>query len=267
MRVADKGEERMPIIQSLDRALRILDLFDELNPELKITEISQKLDLNKSTAHSLLKTLKHYDYIRQNPETGKYSLGLKLLERSTFLASSMDVRTIAKRMLTELSSKTGCTTHLVVLDGKSGVYIDKVESPANTIVYSRIGRRVPVHSSAVGKALLAYQPEEEIKKILNNYQFSRQTDKTITSKKEFLAELKQVAADGYAMDREENEPGVNCYAVPLYDHTGDVRYAISLSAPLSWFTEENRSGIVRNLKETAATISEQIGYRPTYQPI
>lgn len=223
----------MPIIQSLDRALRILDLFDELNPELKITEISTKLNLNKSTTHSLLKTLKLHGYIKQNSDTGKYSLGLKLLERSTFLMNSIDVRTIAKRSLVELSVNTNCTVHLVMLEGKTGVYIDKVESPDITIVYSRIGRRVPVHSSAVGKALLAFKPEEEVEKVLSDYQFTRQTDKTITSKEGFLKELNKVMENGYAIDNEENEPGVCCFAVPLYDHTGTVHAAISISSPLA----------------------------------
>ena len=108
----------MPIIQSVDRALQILDLFNEQNPELKITEISNKLDLHKSTTHSLLKTLKARQYIKQDPDSGKYSLGLKLLERGQFVLNSMDIRSIARKHLIDLSVDTGQTTHLVILEGK-----------------------------------------------------------------------------------------------------------------------------------------------------
>lgn len=117
----------MPIIQSVERALNIIDLFNEQNTELKITEISTKLDLNKSTTHSLLKTLKQHNYIKQNTDSGKYSLGLKLLERGQYVLNSMDIREIARKHLIDLSVMTGQTTHLVILEGMNGVYIDKVE--------------------------------------------------------------------------------------------------------------------------------------------
>ncbi len=155
----------MPIIQSLDRALNILDLFNETDRELRITEISNKLGLNKSTAHSLLKTLKMHDYIKQNDETGKYSLGLKLVERGNYALSTLDIRTVAKPYLTKLSAISGQTVHLVVLDGKTGVYIDKVEGTAATIVFSRIGKRVPIHSSAVGKVLVAFKNKRRNRKV------------------------------------------------------------------------------------------------------
>ena len=175
----------MPIIQSVDRAFKILDLFNELTPELKISEISLKLDLNKSTVHSLLKTLKEHDYIRQNPDSGKYSLGMKLVERSNFLMNSMDIRTMAKPSLVELSVDTGLAVHLVILDDKTGVYIDKVESPNAIIGYSRVGRRVPVHSSAVGKVLVAYQSLDKQETILKDYNYEKFTEKTLTSHRTF----------------------------------------------------------------------------------
>ncbi|MGG1600121.1 IclR family transcriptional regulator, partial [Paenibacillus naphthalenovorans] len=103
----------MPIIQSVERALRILDLFDEYHKELKITEISSRMDLHKSTVHSLLKTLQEYHYIEQNPDNGKYRLGMKLLERSSRLVQSLDIRQAANPFLQKLSKTTGQTAHLV----------------------------------------------------------------------------------------------------------------------------------------------------------
>src|SRR4051812_48942171 len=107
----------MPIIQSVERALQILDLFDEQTSELKITEISKRINLHKSTVHSLLKTLQAHRYIEQDVESGKYRLGMKLFERGNLLLQSMDIRSVARKYLLDLSVETGQTTHLVILDG------------------------------------------------------------------------------------------------------------------------------------------------------
>ncbi len=152
----------MPIIQSVERALQILDLFNEQATELKITDISKLMGLSKSTLHSLLKTLQLHGYIDQNPENGKYRLGMKLVERGHFVVGSIDIRQKAKGWLTELSRRTGQTTHLGILDGREGVYIEKIEGKLAAIAYSRIGRRLPVHATAIGKVLIAWLGEAEL---------------------------------------------------------------------------------------------------------
>ncbi|MFC7062417.1 IclR family transcriptional regulator [Halobacillus seohaensis] len=253
----------MPIIQSVDRAFKILDLFNEFTPELKISEISLKLGLNKSTVHSLLKTLKEHDYISQNVETGKYSLGMKLVERSNFLMNSMDIRSIAKQPLVELSMDTGLAVHLVILDGHTGVYIDKVDSPTAVIGYSRLGRRVPVHSSAVGKVLLAYQSEEARNEILENYHYQKHTEKTISTYQAFQEELTKVLENGYAIDDEENEPGITCLAIPIYDHASKVTAAVSISAPSAQFAGDHIHPVISKLKQTGVAISKKLGYSST----
>ncbi|QGH33223.1 helix-turn-helix domain-containing protein [Gracilibacillus salitolerans] len=253
----------MPIIQSVDRALKILDLFNEQNSEMKITEISRKLDLNKSTTHSLLKTLKEHNYIKQNADSGKYSLGLKLLERGQFMLNSMDIREIARKYLIDLSVITGQTTHLVILEGMYGVYIDKVEG-ASAIVYSRIGKRVPIHSSAVGKSLMAFKQQEEIEERLQDYEFFSQTDKTITDKQVYVDELTKVRAQGYSVDNEENEPGIYCIAVPIFDHTNQVIAAISISTTKQTVTPKSEQEIVNTLKRTCSEISKALGNKKIY---
>jgi IclR family KDG regulon transcriptional repressor len=252
----------MPIIQSVDRALHILDLFDETKTELKITEISRRLDLNKSTVHSLLKTLQKHNYIEQDMESGKYKLGLKLFERGNLIIHSLDVRAIAKPHLLELSTNTGDTLHLVILDSKEGLYIDKVEGTSANVVYSRIGRRIPIHCSAVGKALVAFKQELAIKKLLEGYVYKKQTDKTIRNEKEFLKELSTVRVLGYAIDYEENEPGICCVAVPVRNHLGEVIAAISLSMPTPKMTQQQLSLTVPRLLEVSDKISKQFGFQP-----
>ncbi|MDQ6598866.1 IclR family transcriptional regulator [Bacillus salipaludis] len=250
----------MPIIQSLDRALRILDLFDEHTTELKITHISELMGLHKSTVHSLLKTLQMHGYIDQDLESGKYRLGLKLFERGNFVIHSLDIRLLAKRYLLDLSLKTGQTTHLVILDGKEGVYVDKVESPMATILYSRVGRRIPLHCSAVGKALIAFREQEEIQKILHGYNYTKKTEFTIINETDFLSELEKVRQQEYAIDSQENEPGVRCIAVPIRNHENQVIAAISISTLLARINETQLQEFVVLLKQTGSELSEQMGY-------
>ncbi|MBD2870583.1 IclR family transcriptional regulator [Paenibacillus arenilitoris] len=250
----------MPIIQSVERALLILDLFDEYNQELKITEISAKMNLHKSTVHSLLKTLQEYRYIEQNAENGKYRLGLKLLERSGQLTQSMDIRRTAKATLAELSKETGQTAHLVILDGREGVYIDKVEGEKAQIRYSRIGRRIPIHCSAVGKALIAFKAPAQLEAILLNYEYRIQTERTIRNKADLLKELERVREQGYAIDDQENEPGVRCYAVPIRDHKGDVIAAVSLSMLVARVTAEEEAEYAGKLTAKGQELSRQMGF-------
>ncbi|TWT06476.1 IclR family transcriptional regulator [Planococcus sp. CPCC 101016] len=250
----------MPIIQSVDRALHILDLFDEYHKELKLTEITERMNLHKSTVHSLLKTLQKHHYIEQNKENGKYTLGMKLFERGNYVIQSLDLRTIAREHLMDLSKRTGRTVHLVILDGKEGIYIDKVESSNATILYSRIGRRVPIHSSGVGKALVAFKEPAELEKILEAYEYTKQTRYTLTDKDSLLEELKKVREQGYATDNEENEPGVFCVGLPIRDHSGQVVAAISSSTTAGHITEESLKNMVDDLKITANKLSENLGF-------
>lgn len=250
----------MPIIQSVDRALLILDLFDEHTTELKITDISERMGLHKSTVHSLLKTLQEHHYINQNTENGKYSLGMKLLERGSCVIHSLDIRLLAKKYLLDLSLKTGQTTHLVILDGKEGVYVDKVDGHQSVIRYSRIGRRIPLHCSAVGKALIAFKEQEEIKKILSGYIYNAQTEYTITNEADFFLELEKVSHRGYAIDNQENEPGVRCIAVPIRNHQNDIIAAISISTLTSRVDDAKLEEFAVLLKQAASELSEQMGY-------
>jgi len=251
----------MPIIQSVDRALRILDLFDEYDTELKITEISERMQLHKSTIHSLLKTLQESNYIVQNPENGKYRLGLKLVERGNLVISTMDIRQVAKGYLQDLSKKTGQTTHLGILDGQEGVYIDKVDGEKAVIRYSRIGKRIPLHSSALGKVLLAFQEPKEIKRILEGYAYTRHTENSITSEDELLEELERVNQQGYAIDNLENEQSVRCISVPILNFENKILAAISMSTLISAVNDQQLDAYIKLLKKAGLDLSKKLGYR------
>ena len=253
----------MPIIQSVERALHILDLFNEQSTELKITEISQLMGLSKSTLHSILKTLQLHGYIDQNPENGKYRLGMKLVERGHFVVGSMDIRQKAKSWLTELSLKTGQTTHLGVLDGNEGVYIEKIEGKQAAIAYSRIGRRLPVHATAIGKVLIAWLGDAELAAVLQNYEYSIYTPATLSTREALLDVLAQTRELGYAIDDEENEQGVRCVSVPVWNHELRVIAALSLSTLKSRVDDNELAGYLKLLEEAGQHLSAEVGYPAT----
>ncbi|GAE25697.1 transcriptional regulator [Halalkalibacter wakoensis JCM 9140] len=250
----------MPIIQSVVRALAILDLFNEQTTELKITEISEKMQLHKSTVHSLLKTLQEAHYIEQNPDNGKYRLGMKLVERGNLVISTFDIRKMAKKYLTSLSDETGQTSHLGILDGDAGVYIDKQEGEKALIRYSRIGKRIPLHSTAIGKILLAYQTDENVAQLLDGYRFDPLTEKTITKQQDLLKELNEVKKQEYAIDNQENEQGVRCIAVPIKNHENEVLAALSISTLISNVDDKKLQQYIDLLKKIGTKLSEEVRY-------
>jgi len=250
----------MPIIQSVERALAILELFDEQHAEIKITEISKRMGLHKSTVHSLLKTLQEHRYIEQNEENGKYRLGMKLLERSGQLMQRLDISRVAKTVLSDIAGRTGQTVHLVIMDGREGVYIDKVEGAKAVIRYSRVGRRIPLHCSAVGKVLSAYESESQLNHLLSGYSYKLHTDKTIGNEADFLEELDRVRRNGFAEDIEENELGVRCIAVAIRDHTGGVIASVSMSMLSSRVSDEEVSAYQELMLDKGAELSNLMGY-------
>ncbi|WP_130833831.1 IclR family transcriptional regulator [[Erwinia] mediterraneensis] len=250
----------MPLIQSVERALQILDLFNDQAKELKITDISKQMGLSKSTLHSLLKTLQLHGYIDQNPENGKYRLGLKLVERGHFVVGSIDIRQTAKGWLTELSQRTGQTTHLGILDGREGVYIEKIEGKLAAIAYSRIGRRLPVHATAIGKVLIAWLSASELDALLEGYHYTAFTAATLTSRPALQAALTQTRAQGYALDSEENEQGVRCVAVPVWNHESRVVAALSLSTLTSRVDDDALTQYRLQLQEAGLQLSRALGY-------
>nr|WP_106780491.1 IclR family transcriptional regulator [Lysinibacillus timonensis] len=251
----------MPLIQSVSRALEILQLFDENHRSFSIKEISTKLDLNKSTVHSILKTLKHYGYIIQDSETAEYSLGWSLYERGNLLMSQIDIKPKARKHLMKLNQQTNETVHLVIRVDSEPLYIDKINGNNTIVINSSIGRKVNLHSSAVGKILMAYLEQSEIDSIMKNYDFKPTTGNTILNYNDYLTELENVRSLGYAVDNEENEAGIYCLSMPVYDYTQKVVAAISVSSPTVNFTETKKKEILDYLERCTLDLSMELGYK------
>ena len=225
-------ENKNPI-QVADRLFLVLETLADAGP-LPLTDLSRRLELNKSTVHRLLTSLMYLGYVKQDTETGKYSLSFKILSLSNRLLEKMDILDTVRPIFRQISSETGETVHFVQIDGTDAVYICKEESTLNSVrMVSKVGNRIPLYCSGVGKAIMADLPEEKVKQIWDASEIKGYTPHTITDYDILLDCLKQIRRQGYALDDEENELGVRCIAVSLSDYSGIYRYAMSITAPVT----------------------------------
>lgn len=248
-------------IQSVARALAILDALADARGELALHEIAERLGLPKSTAHGLISTLRDYGYIEQCSFTAKYKLGLRLFEVGSVVALGWDVRTVAAPFIEKLLVEMRETVHLVILDKYEVLYIDKRESSESLRIASQVGMRLPAHCTGVGKVLMAYLGPEMRQEIIAAKGLPRYTQNTLTDAASLEAELTRIREQGYAVDNQEIMDSLKCVAAPIRDQTGQVVSAISLSGPISRMQGERFENAIRLVTKTAEEISANLGYR------
>ncbi|MDN5351147.1 MAG: IclR family transcriptional regulator, regulon repressor [Clostridiales bacterium] len=246
-------------VQSIERAAMILQCFSEKTPELKLTEIADYLDLNKSTIHGIINTMKDFGLIDQNEDNQKYRLGLKLVELGSLVLKNLDIREVANPVLKALCEEVNETIHLGVLDGYEIVYIDKMESTQSIRMFTTIGTRYLAYCSAIGKSILAYKALDDIERYLPP-KLERFTEHSLTTVDAIIEELKRVKSRGYAFDMEEVVEGLRCIGAPIYNHEGKVVYSISISGPIGRMTDERMETLATKIKAAALEISKRIGY-------
>ena len=255
----EKANPNYPI-KVLDKTFSILEILLQHGSSMHMTEISKKLDLYPSTTHRILDTLKHWGYIEQDPHTQKYQLGLKALELGMAKLHQMDLAREATPYLKELVKQCNETVHLGVLEGGEVLYLAKEESSQTIRMISYVGRRAPLHCTALGKVLLTYLSIEERKKILGEKVLPRLTENTITDKMELEKELGKVREQGFALDREENEKDVCCVAAPIRNYQGEVMAALSISSPIFRIDKNAQNNLKVALLKTSENISKRLGY-------
>ncbi|NLI66557.1 MAG: IclR family transcriptional regulator [Tissierellia bacterium] len=249
------------VVQSVDRTLSILELIANYNEGLSIKDISESLDLHKSTVHRLLGTLIYKGYVIQDPVSNKYMITLKLYELGAKKIESLDILKASKRFTKELMREFNEVVHLVIRDGNDIIYIDKVEADNTIRMASNIGRRSPLYSTSVGKAMLAFMDEEEVRRIWEISEIKKFTEKTVTDYEELYRELDKIRSLGYAEDDEENELGVRCIGAPVFNYRGEVEGAISISGPTLRITKDRVEEIAKSVMKYANLISRELGYK------
>ena len=248
------------LINSILRSSNILRFLTEVKAHIKISELARELRLDRSTTYRILLSLEKYGLVEKDKETGEYSLGLFAFEIGNAYLNRIDFPKVSKPMMTDLALTVQETVHLAVLSGTEIVYVDKVDSPRPLGIMSKIGQRAPLYCTALGKVLLAFQHEDELKRIIHQLKLVPLTSNTIIAKKRLMEELRAIKRQGYALDNREIEEDVECIGAPILDHRGNVIAALSISGPQKKINTPQEKQFVRSVVKAAGLISSKLGY-------
>jgi IclR family acetate operon transcriptional repressor len=244
-------------IQSVAKAMQLLDLLAETQQPMSLAEISQKTGWPKSTVHGLLSTMREYSVIAQD-EIGRYMLGIRLFEYGSTLSGSWTILDIVRPYIQHISYETGQTVFLSILDRGEVITLDHAESRIGLPVHAEVGCRLPVHCTSQGKLFLAYMTEQERESLLARNTLEEFTRHTITSKQVLFQELQKIRDQGYALENGEYKTGLRSVAAPIFDADGRVRYAIGIIGMFRQIETKQFSQAVDVVYKTAARITESL---------
>jgi len=252
-----RGESK---VNSVDRALVILEYLGTQTKEVGVRELGQAIGLSKSSVHRILQTLRARGFVKWNPDNARYSLGMRAFEVGCGILRSMEAHAVAKPYLEQLVANLGETAFLGVLDDADLVIIDKIDGRRSVRMYADIGSRRPLHSTAIGKALLAHLDRAEIDRIIAAKPLTRYTKNTITDPEALRAELDKIRRLGYAEDNEEMEDGLYCVGAPLFNYSGKPAASISISVPKIGQQNVQKDRLIKAVVQAAQEISAKLGY-------
>ncbi len=243
-------------LQTVDRALAVLEML-AIQP-MNIQELEVKTGWNRTTVTRLVQTLAAREYIEKAETTNRYRVGLKVVEIGSIRLNQMELKTEAIPFLRELSQKLNQVCHMGQLSHGEVVYIEKIEPIASIRMYSAIGKRVPMHTTALGKMLASDLADDEILSILERKGMRRYTDHTIVDEKAYLEEIARVRSQGYATDNAENEADIYCIAAPVKDYRGIIIAAISTTNITNKRPPD--AEVIASVQSTGLNISRRMGY-------
>jgi DNA-binding IclR family transcriptional regulator len=247
-------------ITVLDRVSRLLNCFLSTDaPELGIRELARATEMGGGTTHRLVTELERHRFLEQNPETRRYRLGMKLLELGGRAIANISYSQVAEPSLQSLARETGETSHMAIMCEETVLYVAKVEGWHSLRMPSHLGERQSLHCTALGKCLLAFLDESLLEEILLKLNMNAVTANTITDPREFRKTLSAIAARGFAVDREELELGLCCVAAPVFDYSGTVVAAISISGPSNRINRKTIPELAQRVVASAQTVSAGLG--------
>jgi DNA-binding IclR family transcriptional regulator len=254
------GERGWTMVNTVFKAMRILEKLGN-GQALGLSEISRELGLPKSSAHGILETLVLEKAVEKNPSTGKYSLGLRLIELGNRAQQGLDICRIAAPFLNGLNLEFDETVHLTILEGDEVLYVDCIESRRRLRTYSVIGVRAPLYCTSVGKAILAFLPDDEVARIAGEKGLAAMTPTTITTLDRLFEEIGTIRKLGYAVDDMEHEDHLRCVGAPIRNARGEVFASISLSGPAERHTRARIAQMAPSLLRATEDISRRLGFR------
>jgi DNA-binding IclR family transcriptional regulator len=246
-------------VPAVERAFDMLELLVSNGTPRNITEISRQLKIPKSSVFGILHTLRERGYIEKQDDE-RYGVTLKLFGLGASMVASLDIRKQVGPALRDLAAQANITAHLAVLATDEAVYIDKAEAPGAIRLTTYVGCRASLHSTGMGKALLAWLPEAEVDRIIASRGLTAYTPRTISSPAALKNELAQVRATGYAVSIEENEPGVCGIGAAIFDHDGHVAAAVNLGGTVLQIKKKDVPFLGQCVARAAAEMSQRLGY-------
>lgn len=246
-------------VQSLCRALSILNLIADSDTGLTMTSISQHANLPMSTTHRLLTTMQHERYVRYDNDLSLWNIGVQAFVIGNSFVQSRDIIATARPIMASLMEKSGETTNLAVADHGECIYLAQVECRQIMRVQAKPGSRVPIHSSAVGKALLSAMPDDKVKIYIQMREFERATDNTVIDQRALYREIETARQNGYGQDDEEHCVGLRCVASTIFDEFGEPIAAISLSGPMARISDERFPVLGLMVADAAMEITAAMG--------
>ncbi len=250
------------LIQSVQRALAILNLFSIANPLLGLTEISNCLGIHKATTQGLVRTLLREGFLEQDPSTKKYKLGLKIYELGVVLAGSLDINEKSAGPAHRVSLKTHLLIRVCILDGHTGITTLDIYPRTQPFLVRQLGVRFPLYCTAMGKALLAYFSPADLEDYLDKVEFFDFTPQTLMNRENLLTEIEEVRQRGYSINREEHLQARAAIGAPIFDAMGNVSASTSMVGEPSRILGEQTESLARMVVSMAAEISRNMGYYP-----
>jgi IclR family KDG regulon transcriptional repressor len=259
----ESGEKENGGNRLLSSVVRTLGILEHLSAYRKINleRLAVETSLPKPTLYRFLLTLVELGYVYRD-ENDQYTLTLKMFSIGSKGLAHMDLTEVARPIAQQLGEQLHETVHMGVLDDDMAMYILKIESRYTIRMYSRVGKRIPLYCTAIGKILLSEMEITNLNQVINSMEFVPFTRNTITASGKLTQELATIREQGYAEDVEEHEDGVRCIAAPLRDHTGRIVAGMSVSWPVFRFKEAEKQSYIETIRMRAKSISSLLGYLP-----
>jgi IclR family transcriptional regulator, KDG regulon repressor len=249
-------------VQSVWRALDVLEVFPKHGPELGLTKIAGLLQLNKATAYRLLSTLEERGYVERALGSRKYRLGVRAFELGLYFQSQLEVRKLALPSLRSMVEQTGEAAFLCIQEGDEAVCIERVEAEHQVNIFSlRVGGRQPLHCGAAPRALLCGMDDEQIANYAARTGLPASTPDTLTTLESLLQDVAQTRTRGFVVSMNDMVTGIAAVGGPVYEHSGNVAASISLSGLSIGYDAVRISELADIVVATARRISRQLGYQ------
>lgn len=261
-RVKPKARSDSTNVQSVSRALDLLEAFPRLGPEIGLTSIAEHNNLNKATAYRLLATLEARGYIERSPDGRKYRLGVRTLELGAYFQSQLDVRRLALPYMTAMVEATDEAAFLCIREGDEALCIERVESELEVNIFTlRVGGRQPLHCGAAPRAILAGMDDCEVAAYAQRTGLPSYTPQTITNLEKLQEDIMRTRGQGYVVSIEDASLGIAAVGTPVRDHSGEIIAAISLSGMVARYSPERIRELAEVLLTNGTTLSRKMGFR------